>query len=110
MTTYIRKLTSLDMLKWGQDTLDEQELQQFIQALNKNNQLWDDYKSNIVVDDDYIIYETLLSNTYNTEISVPVEQVITIAPFQTVFIMASEMVQWMDRYIAENGNPVIIEP
>ena len=109
MTTYINKLTSLNITTWAQDTLNEQELQQFTQALDKNNQLWENYKLSGVIADDYVVYETFLSNTYNTEISIAVEEVIRIAPGQTT-IMVSEMVPWMDRYIAENGNPVIIDP
>jgi hypothetical protein len=108
MTTYIRKISNLNILKWAQDTLSEQELQQFMQALDINNQLWKNYELNGVITDHEIISETLLSNTYNTEISVPVEEIVKIAPGQTT-ITASEMIPWLDRYIAENGNPVIIE-
>ncbi len=108
MTTYIRKISDLNMLKWAQDTLSEQELQQFMEAFNRNNQLWKNYELSGVIADHEIISETLLSNTYNTEISVPVEEIIKIAPGKTA-PMASEMIPWMDRYIAENGNPVIIE-
>jgi hypothetical protein len=109
MTTYIKKLSYLNILKWAQNTLSEQELQQFMQAFDKNNQLWDNYELSGVIADHEIISETLISTTYNTEISVPVEEIIRIAPGQTA-AMASEMIPWMDHYIAENGNPVIIEP
>ena len=108
MTTYIRKISNLNISKWAQDTLSEQELQQFMQALDINNQLWKNYELHGVITDHEIISETLLSNTYNTEISVPVEEIVKIAPGQTA-ITASEMIPWLDRYIAENGNPVIIE-
>jgi hypothetical protein len=108
MTTYIRKLPS-DLMTWAQNTLNEQELQQFVQALDKNNQLWNTYKSTGVIVEDYINDEILLSTTYNTEIALPSEEVIEISAGQPV-VMASEMIPWMDRYIAENGNPVIIEP
>jgi hypothetical protein len=108
MTTYIRKLPN-NLMTWAQNTLNEQELQQFVQAVDKNNQLWNTYKSTGVIVEDYINDEILLSTTYNTEIALPSEEVIEISAGQTA-VMASELIPWMDRYIAENGNPVIIEP
>lgn len=109
MTTYLRKLAVLDIDKWAEQTLNEQELQEYRQAMTLNMQLWENYKTNGVINKEYLIYETILSTTYNTEIAIPIEEAIQIKPGQTA-VMAPEIIPWMDRYIAENGNPVIVVP
>lgn len=108
MTIYLRNLTFIPMQEWAKQTLTPNELEQFNIALEINNQLWKSYKENNIINNNYTEYESFLSESYNTNISIPTVEVIQIAEGQTV-PMAPEIVPWVDRYNQDNGDPIIIE-
>lgn len=109
MTTYIRYENTQSIEEWANNTLNQQELEQFKIAYEENNSPWNTlYNQGLISQTD--IFETVFSSTFSTNVEIKIGNKIAVTDNeQTSFATPPSFVHWMDRYIAENGNPIIIE-
>ena len=100
------------MEEWANTTLDPAELTLFNSAFADNNQLWESYRAQGYIISTSEVYETSYSQTYNLSVEIDIAQKIIVLnnTGSTDITMAPSFVQWVDRYDAEVGNPVVIEP
>lgn len=109
MTTYIRYANTQSIEEWANNTLNQQELQQFRTANEENKLLWKEYNDQGLVFRTDIL-ETVFSNTFNLNVEVRIGHKITLSSdSSTGIVIAPSLVPWIDRYDYEVGNPVITE-
>lgn len=110
MTTYIRYNNTPTIEEWANRTLTPEDLAQFEMALAENNSLWESYFNQGMISASDV-FETVFSNVYNTNVEVRIAHKIVVSDTQqNNVVIAPSYVHWLDRFNAEVGNPVIINP
>jgi ribosomal protein S8E len=96
------------MEEWANDTLNQQELEQFKIAYEENESQWNTYYIQGLISQTDIV-ETAFSSTFNTNVEIKIgHKIIVTNNEQTSSVVtAPSFVPWVDRYNYEIGNPVV---
>ena len=94
-------------MDWAQRVLTPQELVQFNNAFDLNTELWETYRTTGLITKSTIRF-TVHSYTYNRNINIPIgEQLVDTG--QENLTVAPEFRPWLERYLADVSNPVVVK-
>jgi hypothetical protein len=104
MSSYVRYYRQPTIQQWAQNSLNENELVNFLAAIEENNNLWNQYKVNGYISIEPIYENVTMSiSTEPVQIQIGEKVILNTNISESDLKMADSYKPWLDRFYQENG-------